>query len=158
MVKEHEGVKYLFFWGGWFSNWAPTEFTVNGVKYNCGEQYMMAEKARVFEDYDIMNQIFNETSPMTQKALGRKVKNFDPQKWGVVKYDIVKKGLREKFIQHPESKQYLLEHNDCVIVEASTEDRIWGIGYHESNALENIENWGENLLGKIITELTKEIE
>jgi len=32
------------------------------------------------------------------------------------------------------------------------------LGYAEYNALENIDDWGKNLLGKIITELTEEIE
>jgi len=44
MIVEHNGIKYKFFWDGLFSNWSHTEFTVDGIKYNCGEQYMMTEK------------------------------------------------------------------------------------------------------------------
>jgi len=51
----------------------------------------------------------------------------------------------------------LKNHNDKIIVEASPNDRIWGIGYSEKYAIENIDNWGENLLGKIITELASEL-
>ena len=47
---------------------------------------------------------------------------------------------------------------DCKeFVEASPYDRIWGIGYSEKDALENIPYWGENLLGKIITDLRDSI-
>lgn len=33
---------------------------------------------------------------------------------------------------------------------ASPEDRIWGIGYAEDVALDNIDDWGMNLLGKCL--------
>lgn len=36
-----------------FSQWFPADFVVDDVAYNCTEQYMMAEKARVFGDDDI---------------------------------------------------------------------------------------------------------
>ncbi len=38
------------FWGDWPSNWQPSPFTLDGVVYNCVEQWMMAEKARCFGD------------------------------------------------------------------------------------------------------------
>jgi ribA/ribD-fused uncharacterized protein len=71
-------------------------------------------------------------------------------------YELVKKGLREKFSQNIELKKILLSHKQFVIVEASPFDRIWGIGYGNKDAINNINNWGENLLGKILTELANE--
>ena len=51
---------FLFFWGhanrteklakSCLSQWYPASFIVDGVYYNCAEQYMMAEKARLFGD------------------------------------------------------------------------------------------------------------
>ena len=38
--------KFTFFWSGPFSQWHPSPFIIDGVTYNCAEQYMMAEKAR----------------------------------------------------------------------------------------------------------------
>ena len=69
----------------------------------------------------------------------------------------MKRGLREKFLQNSEHMAALKAHNDKIIVEASPEDRIWGIGYSERNAMANIADWGENLLGKMITELASEL-
>ena len=37
--------KYVFFYGGICSQWAPTVFSIDGITYNCAEQYMMAKKA-----------------------------------------------------------------------------------------------------------------
>lgn len=149
---------YKFFWGGPFSNWYRSEFTINNVTYNCGEQYMMHQKALLFNDNDIANKIMSAKYPKEQKKLGRLVKNYDNDTWDKNRYDIVKKGLREKFLQNEDLKDELLKYKGWVIVEASPEDSLWGIGFHQSNALENKDKWGLNLLGKILTELTNEIK
>jgi len=149
--------KCYFFWGGPFSNWATSFFTVGGFEYNCGEQFFMHQKAITFKDYDTAGKILREGDPREQKALGRTIKGFVPEVWDNVKYEIVKHGLRQKFLQNEDLKEFLISHKSDYIVEASPEDRIWGIGYFEKDALKNRDNWGENLLGKILTELALEI-
>lgn len=157
MIIEHKNIKYKFFWNGEFSNWHPSIFTIDEITFNCGEQYMMFTKAMVFKDIDSAYKILKEKNPELQKKLGRKVRNFNVDVWDEVKYELVKKGLREKFIQNPELKNYLLKHKDCQIIEASPYDRIWGIGYLWNYAIDNIDDWGENLLGKMLTELASEL-
>lgn len=151
--------KYYFFWKNrsMFSNWFPSKFKVNGYTYNCGEQYMMHQKAIGFGDLETAHKIMETESPAEQKRLGRTVKNFDNDAWALVRYSVVKRGLREKFQQNPELKAGLLNLKGSIFVEASPMDRIWGIGYTEEDALNNIDNWGLNLLGKILTELSNEI-
>lgn len=153
-----KNIKYKFFWGSYFSNWYILDFEVDGITYNCGEQYMMYQKALTFNDIETANMIMIEVVPSKQKKLGRQVKNFNQKLWDKVKYDLVKKGLRKKFTQHEHLRKYLLQYKNFQIVEASPYDRIWGIGYDSKNALENIDNWGENLLGKILTDLAQEIK
>jgi ribA/ribD-fused uncharacterized protein len=68
----------------------------------------------------------------------------------------VKKGLREKFSQNKDLKNFLLSYREFIIVEASPYDRIWGIGYDDRSAINNIKDWGENLLGRILNELVNE--
>ena len=156
MEKTLDDKKYSFFWGGFFSNWYPSTFNINGITYNCGEQYMMAQKAKIFGDIESEKLIMITQNPKEQQAIGRRIKNFDSKKWDEVKYELVKKGLREKYNQNIVLKNYLLERKDCLIVEASPYDKIWGIGFDDHDALDNIDNWGENLLGKILTELANE--
>lgn len=158
MKQEFNGTTYKFFWGGIFSNWYVADFTVNGIIYNCGEQYMMHQKALKFNDYDTADEIMEELVPKLQKQLGRKVKNYNDKIWNSVRYNIVKKGLKEKFTQNSLAKKELIKYKDCQFVEASPVDRIWGIGYDSYSAINNIDNWGENLLGKILTELAQEIK
>ncbi len=149
--------KYKFFWNGPFSNWYISDFTYNGIFFNCAEQAMMYEKAITFNDLATAKEILHVRTPKEQKALGRKVKNFDSKVWDAVKYEKVKEILKCKFNENLHLLDLLVRNKGLEFVEASPYDRIWGIGYDESTALKNIDNWGENLLGKILTELSNEL-
>ena len=50
---------------------------------------MMAAKAKLFENQEILEQILKCDDPKQIKALGRKVKGFDQKVWDDFKYDIV---------------------------------------------------------------------
>ena len=84
------------------------------------------------------------------KKLGRQVVGFNQQIWDDNKFDIIVRGNLFKFSQNSIIKKNLLDTNDKIIVEASEHDRIWGIGYKESDAIKNLSKWGENLLGKAL--------
>uniref|UniRef100_A0A6B2LN51 NADAR domain-containing protein n=1 Tax=Arcella intermedia TaxID=1963864 RepID=A0A6B2LN51_9EUKA len=127
-------------------------FTVDGVEYNCCEQYMMAGKARLFKDEDMEILILGEYSPHSQKALGQKVRNFDQATWDANCRKIVEKGNLAKFQQNPELKEKLLATGDKILVEASPYDKIWGIGIegHHPDA-RNPKKWrGKNYLGQCL--------
>lgn len=150
-------MKYKFFWNGIFSNWHKHDFWYKGICFNCAEQAMMYHKALFFNDQITAILILNAEHPKDQKALGRQVKNFNPKQWDEVKYDLVKEILHYKFTDNLRLLNQLLAYKGYLFVEASPYDRIWGIGYEEKDALQNIDNWGENLLGKILTELSNEL-
>ncbi len=142
--------KYHFFWNGPFSNWDPSEFTIGDKTFSCAEQYMMYWKAMTMGDIETAHKVMQTKSPREQKALGRQIQNFDADLWTKDSFDIMLPGLIQKFLQNPEHMAALKATGDAEIVEASPEDRIWGIGYFENDALENIDNWGENRLGKLL--------
>jgi ribA/ribD-fused uncharacterized protein len=165
-----ERLKYLFFWGhqprkdgsigdGCFSQWWQSAFEVDGITYATAEHWMMAQKARLFGDDEILAQILQAKTPAEAKKLGRAVRNFDPQSWNDHKYEYVKTGNWHKFSQHADLKAYLLTTGDRVIVEASPMDRIWGIGMAKTNPdVENPTKWkGENLLGFALMEVRDEL-
>lgn len=166
--KRFEGgeqLEYVFFWGhqskpgkvtkACFSQWFPCNFEVDGIAYNCAEQYMMAEKARVFEDEETRAKILKAADPKVIKALGREVKNFTVEKWAPVSIDIVVKGNMHKFAQNIELYQFLQSTGHKVLVEASPYDTIWGIGMQESDeGIFNPHNWkGYNQLGFALMEV-----
>lgn len=153
--------EFVFFWGhkpvdkigkNCLSQWFPCKFKVDGIEYNCAEQYMMAEKARMFNDDETLALILAETDPRNIKALGRKVKNFDADLWSSKCRAIVYRGNLTKFMQNEDLKSYLLSTNEATLVEASPYDKIWGIGMLEHDkGVEDPKNWkGTNLLGKTL--------
>lgn len=156
--------KYHFFWGGIYSNWYKAPFVMEfgldnkKITFNCAEQYMMYSKALLSNDLKSAKAIMETKDPKKQKLLGRKVENFNSKLWDSHKVNIMTLGLMEKFKQNPELLKQLLEEDCDEFVEASPFDRIWGIGYNAEDALDNVDNWGENLLGRIITEVRNNIK
>lgn len=149
--------KYYFFWGGPFSNWAPSVIEIEDRVFVCAEQYMMYKKAMYFGDTEIAKQIMDVDDPATQKQLGRQVSNFDPVKWREVCEEQFYPGLLAKYQQNEYLKTLLCDTEDKKLVEASPHDRIWGIGYNAVNALSNMDSWGENLLGKMLERVREEL-
>ena len=154
----------VFFWkdekeNGCFSNWYPRRFEVDGLWYLHVEQYMMAQKAKLFDDMRLYEEIMQTEDPARCKKLGRLVSSFDPAVWNTVKYDIVKTANRAKFEQNPDLKEALLKTGNAVFAEASPYDSIWGIGITASEAAKmDPSEWpGQNLLGKILAELREEL-
>ncbi|MBK1894782.1 NADAR family protein [Chryseobacterium paridis] len=166
--QTEEQLDFLFFWGhstkdkitkSCFSQWFPAQFEENGVLYRTAEHYMMAEKARLFNDNEIRTLIIEINDPKEAKSLGRKIKNFDHQIWDERKYEIVKRGNLLKFSQNADLREFLLSTDQKVIVEASPYDTIWGIGMLESDPkAKNPNQWrGENLLGFALMEVRDEL-
>jgi ribA/ribD-fused uncharacterized protein len=141
--------RFVLFWGGWPSQWHKARFVVNGVEYNCCEQYMMAEKAAVFGDEDARAQILATRDPRKQKAFGRKVRGFDENVWNSVCRGIVYVGNLARFSQDGTMRKALLATSTKTIVEASPMDRIWGIGIAQDDerALDPAKWQGTNWLG-----------
>jgi ribA/ribD-fused uncharacterized protein len=155
-----EPLEILAFWGhrpepdgsagpGCLSQWWPSPFTVDGVHYATAEHWMMAGKARLFDDAEAVAAVLTATSPGAAKAVGRRVRGFDERRWRQARYDIVVAGNLAKFSQHPELAHFLRRTGAKVLVEASPYDRIWGIGLAPSHEdVPRPTRWrGLNLLG-----------
>lgn len=130
-------------------------------EFCCNEQYFMYQKALLFDPDNnrLMHLILNEKKPFVIKKYGRQVKNFDDNKWNEVKFDIMLQGLRYKFYQNNYLKHKLLNTNDKKLYESSPYDKIWGIGFEAEKAIQLDEkDYGENLLGKALMEVRKELK
>ena len=162
--------KYLFFWGhtpavdgriteACFSQWWPCRFVVEGVEYTCAEQFMMAEKARLFGDGEMLEKIMEAVHPKEMKAYGRAVRGFDEEVWNRACREIVRCGNLAKFSQNPELWEFLKGTRKRILVEASPRDRIWGIGMGRTNPDAQCPlKWkGTNLLGFVLTQVRDEL-
>jgi len=146
---------YLLFHDGWPSNWHTSPFVLDGVRYGCVEQFMMAEKARLFGDQGARAGILATDDPREQKRLGREVASYDEAVWVDRRYAIVFRGLLEKYRQNPELRALLLATGTLQLVEAAPNDTVWGIGLAQSHPDATVPSlWrGLNLLGKATTEV-----
>jgi ribA/ribD-fused uncharacterized protein len=159
-IERGDQVKFLFFWGhrpqpdgsigaGCLSQWWPAPFTIDGRTFATAEHYMMWRKAWLFVDTSIAEQVLAAPHPQQAKRLGRQVRDFEDQIWQEARFDIVVAGSVAKFGQHHELRRYLLGTGDRVLVEASPQDRIWGIGLSAADErASHPDQWlGLNLLG-----------
>jgi ribA/ribD-fused uncharacterized protein len=153
--------KYVFFYGGYLSNWADTPFmdTDTWIHYNTSEQYMMHQKALLFRDNHTAQMIMNTKSPREQKALGRLVKNFNKSIWEEYARQIVYEGCYYKFTQNKSAYDYLIGTAGTYLVEASPTDTVWGVGLTgPKGEIEDPKNWqGTNWLGQVLTQLRDDI-
>ena len=158
-IRQGNKVEYIFFWGhrkpgtgvskSCLSQWFESPFENNGMQYRTAEHYMMFEKAMLFGDSITAENIISSETPKEAQKFGRKVSYFNPSIWDKHKFDIVVKGNILKFNQNPEIGSFLKETKNKILVEASPNDRIWGIGLAASHhSVSNATLWqGSNLLG-----------
>jgi len=155
-----ESFKFIHFWGhrstrdgtitnSCFSQWYAASFEIDGVRYPTAEHYMMASKARLFNDHAALVRILEASSPAAVKAAGREVLGFVDDVWVQHRFDIVRTASIAKFDQNVALREYLIGTGKRVLVEASPTDRIWGIGLTATDpAAINPMLWrGHNLLG-----------
>lgn len=163
-AKTGKPMTFLPFWGHTgkpgkigkhcFSQWFPCEFTVDGVPYHTSEQYMMAQKALLFQDQETYRKIMAADNPADYKALGRQIRNFHQDVWDAEKFKIVVQGNVAKFGQNRALLEYLLSTEGKIPVEASPYDGIWGVklGIDRPEIHDPAQWRGENLLGFALME------
>lgn len=134
---------------GYLSNWYLSDFELNGIRYSSMEQYMMYQKAVLFGDHEIAQQIMETTNVGKIKALGRSVKNYNDVVWNGMRQVIVYEGLLEKFRQNDKLKEQLLATGQDILAECAVQDKIWGIGLSmKDDKRFEMDKWqGQNLLG-----------
>ena len=160
MMESTEQIKngVLAFQKGRLSQWYGAfsgqqgGFVYDTVKFNCCEQWMMAQKAVLFNDEESYIKVMSTSRPAEQKKIGRSVQGYEQSHWDSYKRNIVYFGNLLKFSQNSDLRQFLKETGDLIIVEASPWDNVWGCGTDlEDKDTYDPEKWkGENLLGKAL--------
>nr|WP_083471619.1 NADAR family protein [Kibdelosporangium phytohabitans] len=159
MADGHQP-EFLFFWGHtptpghrvgrWLlSQWWVADFSADGVVYRSAEHFMMAEKARLFGDEEMLARILAAGTPADAKKLGRAVRDFNQDTWAANRYDIVVRGSVAKFSHERAMTEFLVGTGEKVLVEAAPRDVVWGIGLGKDNPrAQHPSQWrGQNLLG-----------
>jgi ribA/ribD-fused uncharacterized protein len=168
--RQQKDIPFLFFWGhqpakdgsttkSCFSQWWVAPFEVDGIAYKTTEHWMMAGKARLCGDENARQKILACDTAAQAKKEGRMIQGFDPVVWDEHKFSIVVEGNLHKFTQHLELKRFLRGTGEQVLVEASPDDNIWGIGMAADDPVTlDPEQWkGCNLLGYALMEVRDKI-
>ena len=163
--KERRTDTHVYFVGGPFSQWWPSEFTaavwpsMAERTWTSCEQFMMAGKALLFHDVNTYDKITLVNDPKAIKALGRKVKNFDDLIWRLNAREIVYRGNLAKFSQNEQLNDYMRDVDDRSFVEGAIYDPVWGVKLSWNDpAIENPANWrGTNWLGEVLDRVKAEL-
>ena len=150
---------FVFFWDGPLSNFSGCYLKHDNKNFVSSEQIYMWYKAMFFKDEETAALILATASPKEAKNLGRKVKGFIQSEWDTVKYERMKTACMEKYTQSIFHQEELLKYYGKTFVEASPYDAVWGIAMGEDHpdVLDPTKWKGENLLGKVLTEICSEL-
>lgn len=145
---------------GYLSNWYPSPFTAAGQTFSSMEQYMMYQKAILFDDPQTASEIMSTTNVGKIKALGRSVQNYNDTIWNGVRQIIVYCGLLEKFRQNSDLKARLLATDPHILAECAVQDHIWGIGLSMKDEYRfEPDLWqGQNLLGFTLMQVREQLK
>jgi len=157
---SHSKGKYRPFSNFYLSEMEQRDFNGEVKKYASGEHYFQSMKAKEFDpDGEVFTQMGNHLSCKDIKALGRKVKNFDAEKWHILSRFHMRDALAMKFKDNEELKELLLRTGNAVLAEAAPRDTLWGIGYAEGNpkAYDPSQWRGKNVLGTMLMYVREEI-
>ncbi|MEM9085673.1 MAG: NADAR family protein [Pseudomonadota bacterium] len=153
LPKAHNFTAFHPFIKGVFSQWHATPFELDGLSFNCAEQWMMAAKASLFKDEVAFERIMQTNDPALQKRLGAGVHSFDERAWHHWRIHIVFHANSAKFAQNAGAARQLLNTTPAMLVEANPRDWNWGNGLALDDARNHDPNaWrGANLLGRTLT-------
>ena len=149
----------LYFYGhdSPFSNFYPSNITIDGIQFNCVEQAFFYKKSIYLGEPEIGAQILAETQPAIQKKLGE---SFGQRDWGnpIKALTCMSCIVLEKFTQNKYLAQILLKTGDKILAESNPHDKHWGIGLSAKDAITNGNSWpGNNVMGDILSDVRKKI-
>lgn len=134
---------------GYLSNSFPSYFEYAGLSYSSAEQFIAAQKAILFGDYEMYNEILLEHDAEEIRSLSGEIMNCDEAVWKKLRPRMLRRGVRAKFQQNPELLEWLLSTGNTLLVECSPDDTELGIGLDiNDTGIQEPHKWrGENQLG-----------
>ncbi|MFO5494776.1 MAG: NADAR family protein [Cuspidothrix sp.] len=133
---------------GCFSNFSPHGIEMEGIYWPTVEHYYQGQKFVGTTDASIIPLIHDAPTPEEAAALGRCPSRRLRPDWELVKTQVMRVGVLQKFITHPDIREILLITGDEMLIENSPTDYFWGCGANHT---------GENHLGKILMSVRAEI-
>lgn len=125
------------------SNFYPALVTLDGLEYPSTEHAYQAAKTLNPAEREAIRL---SAKPGDAKRLGKKVTMRED--WDIIKINVMKDLVRQKFTNHQDLKENLLATGDSYLEEGNSwHDVFWGV----------CNGKGENWLGKILMEVREEL-
>ena len=133
----------------------PSPFIIGSQTYTCVEQYIQQQKSLMFGDHSTASEIMKAATPLKQKQLSYKIEKFNRQVWEERACEATKPGLKAKYEQNEACRTFLLQTADKEIIEASPNDKFWGIGrgLRDPHVWDKSKRQGSNNMGKLLMEV-----
>ena len=146
---------------GYLSNLYPSPFTYLDTSFENAEQYLGYIKARVCKDEKTEEAVLH-SEPRRARRLRRRMDEENQtsvELWPEIRREVMRWGLRQKFLQNPDLRDKLLSTNYSLLAEASTSNNVWTIGLDmEDYKKYKPGNWkGQNLQGKALMDVRREL-
>jgi N-glycosidase YbiA len=126
---------------GCFSNFSRHGFELDGYWWPTSEHYFQAQKF-METDRSWFDKIREVKMPKDAANMGRDRRHPLRQDWEAVKDEIMQKAVLQKFSNHADIREILLNTGAELLVENARNDYYWGCGADGS---------GKNKLGEILT-------
>ncbi len=156
---QKQNDKVVSFFGRYspFSNFYKCNFTVNNIKYNCGEQFIQHKCCEILGQEVQAQKILLTDDPSQQKRLAKLIRTDHTPWYDVARAEILP-GIRAKFSQNPDLAALLVKTGTRDIGEASI-DPFWGVGFSLSNNdVLKSDLWsGKNIMGKVLLAVRAEL-
>ncbi|MBK3779842.1 NADAR family protein [Paraburkholderia aspalathi] len=140
-----------------YSNWHLAAFAERGRSFSSTEQYMMWAKAVRFGCYVLAAKMLAVHKVKKLKEMGRDVTGYNEEAWERERMPMMVRACWLKFTQNPAMRDELLATGERILVEASPDDKIWGIllGEDDPRALDEKQWLGRNLLGYALMDVRR---
>lgn len=148
---------------GFLSNLYPSPFRYFDYEFENAEQYFTFMKARICRDEEIEEKVMQAAAePRKTRRMRRRMDQENQtsiELWPEIRREVMRWGVRQKFLQNPELLQKLLSTNYALLAEATDSNTVWGIGLPmEEYKKYKPGNWpGENLMGKVLMDVRREL-
>ncbi len=154
------GEKFTFYAGedSFLASCFISPFTVDDDRFTSFLHYITYEKAKLFRDRNIYDDILKCTDQKRLKELNHAVKYFIDIVWDMMVPRIFRKGLQCKFSQNSNLYNELLNTSGTTIVLADDKEKVWSCGLGpDDKRINDRKQWtGMNLMGELITEIRSE--
>jgi N-glycosidase YbiA len=134
---------------GCFSNFSPHAINLEGKNWSTVEHYYQAHKFQGTKLEYLMAEIHAVSTPELAAKIGRTAQYQPHPDWDLRKCELMYRAVRQKFSQHLDIQQILLDTLEIEIIEDSPIDYFWGCG---------IDRTGANQLGQILMQVRADLQ